>query len=66
MHCLFIYRDSQGRLPDAEALRRCGFGVSEAALPQPTPESPRREPAALALAAETIAAYGAKRADGAA
>lgn len=66
MQCLFIYRDSQGRLPDARDLQRCGFWVSTAALPQPTLQTPPQEPTPLALAAETKAVYGARRADGAA
>lgn len=32
MQCLFLFRDSAGRLPTALDLLRCGFCVSEAAL----------------------------------
>jgi len=32
MQCLFLFRDSEGRLPTAKDLRRCGFCVSKAAL----------------------------------
>jgi len=64
MHCLFLFRDAAGRLPTAQELRRCGFGVSEAVLPatsapgveaRPTDAPPRPE---CALAAEQRAAYG--------
>lgn len=33
MQCLFLFRDSSGRLPTAQDLHKCGFRVSEAALP---------------------------------
>lgn len=64
MHCLFLFRDSKGRLPTARDLSRCGFCVSKAALPalQVCEECmvsanalPRGR---LALAAQPKAAYG--------
>lgn len=64
MHCLFLLRDAAGRLPTAQELRRCGFGVSEAALPatsaremdaRPVDAPARQE---RALAAEPRAVYG--------
>lgn len=66
MQCLFLYRDSSGRLPTAQDLLRCGFKVSEAALrtaaildagtlqAQATANQAREFP----LAAETMASYG--------
>lgn len=67
MHCLFIFRDSLGRLPDADQLRRLGFRVSLAALPQDETAPgavAAPEPGGaggLALAAEPPAAYGSVR-----
>jgi len=64
MQCLFLFRDSKGRLPTAKDLRRCGFRVSKAALPVldvceectvPADASANRE---RALAAELKAIYG--------
>ena len=64
MHCLILFRDSAGRLPTAQELRRCGFEVSGAALP-PADSTPVPAPLPatrpeLALAAEPAAPYGDK------
>jgi len=67
MHCLILFRDSAGRLPTAQELRRCGFEVSTAALPQAesphldAPAPVRRPQPQLALAAETAAQYGSSQ-----
>lgn len=62
MHCLILFRDSAGRLPTAQELRRCGFEVSAAALPpadSPLLHAHRPgKPSALALAAEPTTPYG--------
>jgi len=64
MQCLFLFRDSKGRLPTAKDLCRCGFYVSKAALPAldaceectvPVNAPASRE---RALAAEPKAIYG--------
>lgn len=64
MQCLFLFKDAAGRLPTAQDLRRCGFLVSEAALPGNTaaaacaaPDQPQAC-AGRALAAEPKAVYG--------
>ncbi|MDP2846833.1 MAG: hypothetical protein Q8O35_01425 [Humidesulfovibrio sp.] len=71
MQCLFLFRDSAGRLPTAQDLRKCGFKVSEAALPTaglwdmtllaaPPPAEPELQIVAngLATAAEPKSHYG--------
>lgn len=59
MQCLFLFRDSSGRLPTAQELRACGFRVSRAVLSQePRPEAEETGGPGLALAAEPSAAYG--------
>ena len=73
MQCLFLFRDSAGRLPTAQDLRKCGFKVSEAALPTtdswdavssaaPLPAEPGQQTGAigLALAAEPKSPYGSQ------
>lgn len=73
MQCLFLFRDSSGRLPTAQDLRRCGFKVSEAvlqaeetlgmdepALHAQTADARRSCGPALALAAEPRPAYGVR------
>lgn len=61
MHCVILFRDSAGWLPTAQELRRCGFGVSTAALPPAdSPILPAERPE-LALAAEPTAPYGKSR-----
>lgn len=63
MQCLFLFRDSAGRLPTAQELRACGFRVSNAALPQENRleagDADMAGGRGLALAAEPLAAYGA-------
>lgn len=64
MHCLFLFRDSTGKLPTAQDLLRCGFCVSRAALPtcgERELDAPGlRTPCVIAhaLAAEPRASYG--------
>ena len=64
MQCLFLFKDAAGRLPTAQDLRRCGFLVSEAALPGNAAatacEARDQSPAwpGMALAAEPTAVYG--------
>jgi hypothetical protein len=71
MQCLFLFRDSAGRLPTAQDLHKCGFKVSAAALPTASPWDmaslavpPPVEPGllieanGLALAAEPKSHYG--------
>ena len=64
MQCLFLFKDAAGRLPTAQDLRRCGFLVSEAALPGnaaatdcQAPDQPQTWPG-RAMAAEPTAVYG--------
>jgi hypothetical protein len=58
MQCLFLFRDHSGRLPTAQELRQCGFGVSEAVLPAQEACAPEARSRPLALAAEAPAPYG--------
>lgn len=58
MQCLFLFRDTAGRLPTAQELHRCGFIVSEAALPAGEAAPVDAGPA---LAAERRAEYGSPR-----
>lgn len=59
MQCLFLFRDSSGRLPTAQELRACGFRVSKAVVPQEHDfEAEEGSARGLALAAEPRAAYG--------
>lgn len=66
MQCLFLYRDSSGRLPTAQDLLRCGFKVSEAALRTAAVLDPRtlqvqasaNQERKFPVAAETMASYG--------
>jgi hypothetical protein len=55
MPCLLLVKDALGRLPTAHDLRRCGFRVSAAALPEQAKEEGGE---ALARAAEKSAPYG--------
>lgn len=62
MQCLFLFRDSSGRLPTAQELRACGFRVSQAVLPQErATEAVQTDARGLALAAEPLAAYGERQ-----
>ena len=56
MQCIFLFRDAQGRLPTAQALRQRGFAVSEAVLPAEEAGTPK--PHGPALAAEPLGSYG--------
>lgn len=58
MQCLFLFRDAAGRLPTAQELRRCGFIVSNAALP---PDEAAGGATGPALAAERHSSYGSPR-----
>lgn len=64
MQCLFLFRDSSGRLPTAQELRARGFRVSKAVLNQePMPEAEETGGPGRALAAEPRAVYGETRRD---
>lgn len=64
MQCLFLFRDSTGRLPTALELRKCGFRVSQAALPEEYAQDlPELLGQGLGLAAEPRTAYGERARD---
>lgn len=72
MHCMFLLRDAAGRLPTAQELRRCGFGVSEAALPATSAremdtrlaEAPARQECALAAEPRVVFGCGSRKRNG--